>query len=151
MSRSPVPERWRQPFASSEAVRQRMSAQRRRDTEPELEVRRRLHARGLRYRVNVAPLDGVRRTADIVFRPARVAVFIDGCFWHGCETHGRRRHDVNAWYWPDKIERNRSRDSDTDERLRAAGWLPLRFWEHEDPQSVADEIARQVTLRRPDG
>jgi len=143
-----VPERWRSPFASSDAVRLRMSAQRSRDTAPELALRRRLHGMGLRYRVHTAPVAGLRRRADIVFGPARVAVFVDGCFWHGCPLHGQRRHDVNGWYWPDKIARNRSRDADTDARLAAAGWAVVRVWEHEDADGVAAEIAAVVRARR---
>lgn len=126
-----MPERWRDPFASSDAVRRRMSAQRREGTEPELAFRRALHALGLRYRLHKAPLPGLRRKADIVFGPARVAVFVDGCFWHGCPEHGRRAHHVNAWYWPEKIARNRERDQETGELLSGAGWLVVRVWEHE--------------------
>ncbi len=86
---------------------------------------------GFRYRIHRAPVPALRRKADIVFGPARLAVFVDGCFWHGCPDHGRRRHDVNGWYWPDKIARNRLRDDDTDRALTAAGWRVLRVWEHE--------------------
>jgi len=125
-----------------------MSAQRSRDTSPELAVRTRLHRMGLRYRVHAAPLPSLRRRADIVFGPARVAVFVDGCFWHGCPEHGRRRHDVNGWYWPDKIARNRARDADTDEQLRAAGWAVVRAWEHEEADAVAARVAALVRARR---
>jgi DNA mismatch endonuclease (patch repair protein) len=103
---------------------------------------------GLRYRVHAAPLAGLRRRADIVFGPARVAVFVDGCFWHGCPLHGQRRHDVNGWYWPEKIARNRHRDSDTDARLAAAGWAVVRAWEHEDAEVVAMRVAEVVRARR---
>jgi DNA mismatch endonuclease, patch repair protein len=126
-----MPERWRQPFASSEAVRRRMSVQRREGTAPEIALRRALHASGLRYRLHRAPVPSLRRKADIVFGPARLAVFVDGCFWHGCPDHGRRRHDVNGWYWPAKIAGNRRRDDDTDRILAAAGWRVVRIWEHE--------------------
>jgi len=146
-----VPERWRQPFASSEAVRRRMSSQRREGTEPEVALRRALHALGLRYRVHRPPLPAFRRKADIVFGPARVAVFVDGCFWHGCPQHGRRQHDVNGWYWPDKIARNRSRDQDTDHVLTGAGWQVVRVWEHElaGPAALgAAERVREVVARR---
>jgi DNA mismatch endonuclease (patch repair protein) len=139
-----VPERWRQPFASSPAVQRRMSVQRRHDTAPELAVRRALHALGLRYRVHVRPLADLRRQADVVFTRARVAVFVDGCFWHGCPDHGRRRHGVNGWYWPDKIARNQRRDADTDEQLRRAGWTVVRVWEHEPPGEAAARVARAV-------
>lgn len=127
-----------------------MSTQRSKDTEPELAVRRALHRMGLRYRVHVQPLPGLRRKADIVFTRARVAVFVDGCFWHGCPDHGRRRHEVNSWYWPDKIARNKERDNDTVARLRAAGWTVVRVWEHDPTAAAADRIADAVraALRR---
>jgi DNA mismatch endonuclease (patch repair protein) len=143
-----VPERWRQPFASSEQVRRKMQRQRSRDTDPELSVRRALHGMGLRYRVHQQPLAELRRKADIVFRRDRIAVFVDGCFWHGCPQHGRREHRVNDWYWPEKIERNRRRDADTDERLDAAGWKVVRVWEHEAPDAAACRIARAVADAR---
>lgn len=137
-------EAWREPFASSEAVRRRMSRQRREGTAPEVALRHALHSLGLRYRVHRAPLPGLRRKADIVFGPAQVAVFVDGCFWHGCPEHGRRRHDVNNWYWPDKIDRNRRRDVDTDRALTSAGWLVVRVWEHEVSGPGAKAAAERV-------
>ena len=124
-----------------------MSAQRRTGTGPELAVRRALHAMGLRYRVHAQPLSSLRRKADVVFPRAKVAVFIDGCFWHGCPDHGRRRHHVNAWYWPEKIERNRRRDADTDARLADAGWTVVRAWEHEEPVEVALRVAAVLRQR----
>lgn len=139
-----MPERWREPFASSDAVRRRMSAQRREGTAPELVLRRALHALGLRYRLHKAPLPGLRRKADIVFGPARVAVFVDGCFWHGCPEHGRRAHRVNGWYWPDKIARNRERDQETGELLSSAGWLVVRVWEHEVTEPAVRLAAGRV-------
>jgi DNA mismatch endonuclease (patch repair protein) len=83
-----------------------------------------------------------------VFPTERVAVFLDGCFWHGCEQHGRRRHDVNGWYWPEKIARNRARDEDTTRRLVAEGWLVVRVWEHEEAESAAQRIEALVRQRR---
>jgi len=121
-----MPERWRTPFASSEAVHQKMSALARRDTAPELALRRVLYRRGLRYRVHRRPLPDLARQADIVFTGAKVAVFVDGCFWHGCPEHGRREHRTNGWYWPTKIAANKDRDRDTDERLIDAYWFPWR-------------------------
>jgi DNA mismatch endonuclease (patch repair protein) len=117
-----------------------MQANRSRDTTPELAVRRLLHARGLRYRVDYRPVGGVRRRADIVFTRQRVAVFIDGCFWHGCPEHGSRTFKTNADYWVPKIARNMARDLDTATQLKAAGWQVLRFWEHDDPATVADAV-----------
>ena len=131
------------PAASSEAVRATMRANRGRDTGPELAVRRALHAMGLRYRVDhPLPFDR-RRRADIAFTRVRVAVFIDGCFWHGCPEHGTTPRTNNR-FWSEKIARNRARDLDTTERLEAEGWVVLRFWEHEDPRPVARAIARVV-------
>jgi DNA mismatch endonuclease (patch repair protein) len=88
----------------------------------------------------------LRRKADIVFGPARVAVFVDGCFWHGCPEHGRRRHEVNGWYWREKIDRNRRRDRETDELLRAGGWQVIRFWEHElcGCDGTIEQVAERV-------
>lgn len=118
-----------------------MQSNRGRDTQPELAVRRILHAEGLRYRVNFRPLPELRRTADIVFTRAKVAVFIDGCFWHGCPEHYQRPAS-NRDYWDSKVARNRERDVDTDAQLIAAGWCVIRRWEHEDPRDVADDIER---------
>jgi DNA mismatch endonuclease, patch repair protein len=120
-----------------------------RDTAPELALRRAVHALGLRYRVSARPLPGVRRTADLVFTRARVAVFLDGCFWHGCPEH----HTVaatNAGYWRDKVTRNRARDAETDRLLAEAGWLAVRVWEHEEPLEAAARVAQVVSGRRPD-
>ncbi|MEU2200619.1 very short patch repair endonuclease [Isoptericola sp. NPDC019482] len=125
-----------------------MQLQRTRDTGPELAVRRHLHAMGLRYRVDRAPLPGLRRRADIVFGPARVAVFIDGCFWHGCPEHGRPETKANPVYWSGKIARNRARDADTDARLAEAGWSVVRVWEHELPSEVAKLVASTVAAAR---
>jgi DNA mismatch endonuclease (patch repair protein) len=124
-----------------------MQLQRTRDTVPELAVRRILHSMGLRYRVDRPPLPGLRRRADIVFGPAKVAVFIDGCFWHGCPEHGRRETQANPGYWSGKIARNRERDADTDARLADAGWAVVRVWEHEPPVESAELIARTVAQR----
>lgn len=121
-----------------------MQAIRHRDTRPELAIRKLLHARGLRYRVAIAPLSGLRRRADIVFTKRRIAVFIDGCFWHGCPEHGRRKFQHNQWYWPGKIAGNIARDEDTNHTLRAAGWTVLRFWEHEDAAIAAAVIELAV-------
>ncbi|MFI7252798.1 very short patch repair endonuclease [Micromonospora chalcea] len=131
-------------WASSPGRRRNMQANRSRDTQPELEIRRALHKLGLRYRVAFAPEPGLRRRADIVFTRARVAVFIDGCFWHGCPKHGRSSFNHNVDYWPAKIAANVARDADTTQRLHRAGWLVLRFWEHEDSAAVVEDIRRAV-------
>lgn len=130
-----------------------MQANRSRDTRPELAVRRLLHAQGMRYRVAIRPVPSLRRRADIVFTKQRVAVFIDGCFWHSCPLHGRTEFRHNADYWPKKLARNRIRDEETTTRLIAMGWRVLRFWEHEDATDVAEAISRAVnsqgTIKRP--
>lgn len=133
-----------QSWASSPARRRNMQANRSRDTAAELAVRRRIHAMGLRYRVDTRPLPQLRRRADIVFGRVRVAVFIDGCFWHGCPVHGTRTFNTHVDYWPAKIARNIARDADTNQRLVDAGWRVLRFWEHADPADVASAIASAV-------
>jgi DNA mismatch endonuclease, patch repair protein len=124
-----------------------MQQQKRAGTQPEMAVRRAVHRRGLRYYVNRRPIAGLRRMADLVFPTAKVAVFVDGCFWHGCSEHGPSDLRENTWYWPEKIASNQRRDRDTDARLLQVGWLPLRFWEHHDPDTVAREIERAVRSR----
>ncbi|MFF7022668.1 very short patch repair endonuclease [Streptomyces klenkii] len=124
-----------------------MQAIRNKDTKPEQLIRRLVHAQGLRYRLHARPLPDLRRTADLVFRPAKVAVFIDGCYWHGCPEHYLAPR-VNAGYWSDKVARNMARDRDTDERLIEAGWLVLRFWEHESSDDCSLKIAATVRRRR---
>jgi DNA mismatch endonuclease (patch repair protein) len=115
----------------------------RRDTKPEIQIRRLLHARGLRYRVDQPVLAGVRRRADLVFRTARVVVFVDGCFWHGCPEHATWPKN-NAEFWREKIETNQRRDRDTDQRLADAGWRVAHVWEHEDPADAAERIQQLV-------
>lgn len=117
-----------------------MRANRRRDTQPELRIRRILHSRGLRYRTDYAPGEDRRRRADIVFTRAKIAVFVDGCFWHGCPEHFIPPKS-NPEYWGPKIEANRRRDVETTERLRNAGWTVMRFWEHDDSEVAAEAIA----------
>lgn len=138
----------RQPFASTERVRRRMQDQRRRDTAPELALRRALHRRGLRYRLDVPVVPGTRRRrVDIVFPRAKIAVFVDGCFWHGCPEHGRSRGATNEWYWQPKIRQNMERDADTNQRLRKADWLVLRFWEHDDPEQASVHVLNAIRER----
>ncbi|MCZ9354887.1 very short patch repair endonuclease [Streptomyces mutabilis] len=133
--------------ASSQAVRAVMRANRGKDTAPELALRRLLHASGLRYRVDARPVPQVRRRADLVFPGVRVAVFVDGCFWHGCPEHYRPA-TRNAEFWQEKIEGNRSRDRETNEIFRAAGWSVIRVWEHEAPETAAELVSREVRARR---
>lgn len=121
-----------------------MQGNRGRDTKPEMLVRRILHTGGLRYRVGVRPLPELRRTADIVFTKQKIAVFIDGCFWHSCPIHATRPK-MNGDYWSKKLEANRVRDADTNRQLLASGWIVLRYWEHEDPSAVAAAIRLRVS------
>jgi DNA mismatch endonuclease (patch repair protein) len=123
-----------------------MRGNRSRDTRPELAVRSAVHRRGLRYRVSARPLPDVRRSADLVFVAARVAVFVDGCYWHGCPEHYVPSLS-NQEYWRTKISKNRERDADTNKRLLAHGWLPVRIWAHEDPEQAAEVIVRVVRER----
>ncbi|MBY4211674.1 very short patch repair endonuclease [Rhodococcus fascians] len=122
----------------------RLSKQRRRDTKPEVALRRELHRRGLRYYVDRAPLKGMRRRADLVFPRRKVAVYVDGCFWHSCPVHATKPRN-NAQWWADKLAANVDRDRDTDTRLIEEGWRVVRIWEHEDPvvaaQRVVDDLA----------
>ncbi|RVW08619.1 very short patch repair endonuclease [Prescottella agglutinans] len=117
----------------------RMRAQRRRDTAPEVALRRELHRRGARFFVDRAPLRGLRRRADLVFPRKKVAVYVDGCFWHSCPQHATSPKN-NAQWWADKLAANVVRDRDTDARLAAAGWRVVRIWEHEDPTEAADRV-----------
>ncbi|MFJ2728828.1 very short patch repair endonuclease [Streptomyces collinus] len=120
-----------------------MSRQASKDTGVELAVRRLLHAAGLRYRVEY-PVPGMaRRRIDVAFTRARVAVLIDGCFWHGCPQHATQPK-ANAEWWRTKLDRNMARDRETTEHLTAQGWTVLRFWEHEAPEEVAVRVRAAV-------
>jgi DNA mismatch endonuclease (patch repair protein) len=134
-------------WASSPGVRASMRSNKGRDTKPERDLRSAVHALGLRYRVSMCPLPNIRRTADLAFTRHKVAVFLDGCFWHGCPDH----HTVavtNAEFWATKVETNRARDRDTDRRLAEAGWTVIRVWEHEDASVAAQRILDVVLARR---
>jgi DNA mismatch endonuclease (patch repair protein) len=134
-------------WASSSATRKSMQGNKRRDTAPELRLRSALHRAGLRYRVDVRPIPDLNRRADVVFRPTRVAVFVHGCFWHGCPEH----HTIatrNAEYWAEKVEKNRARDENTRQALESAGWLPIVVWEHEDSRLAAERVIQHVRQRR---
>ena len=141
--RSP-PGTWQDPdmrvSEPSEATRLRMRRQAQRDTAPELALRRELHRRGFRYRIHRRPILELRREADVLFSRQKVAVFVDGCWWHGCPDHGTLPRTNTAW-WQEKLDRNVSRDRETDRRLAAAGWQVVRIWEHEDSESAADRVA----------
>jgi DNA mismatch endonuclease (patch repair protein) len=126
-------------WASSEHARRTMRANKRRDTKPELALRSALHARGLRFRVDSVPFKGLRTRADLVFSKAKIAVFVDGCYWHGCPEHFIMPK-TNEDYWSAKIKRNKDRDEATDVSLAEAGWEAIRVWEHEDPSEAADLV-----------
>jgi DNA mismatch endonuclease (patch repair protein) len=116
-----------------------MKAVRRQGTKAELALRAALDALGVKYAVNGQPLPTLQRKADILFRSEKVAVFVDGCFWHGCPIHGTQAK-ANAEFWREKIERNQQRDSDTNQHLQEAGWLVVRVWAHEEPDVAAKRI-----------
>lgn len=137
----------RQSWATTPAVRAVMQGNRSRDTRPELALRSAVHALGLRYRVNQRPIRELRRTADLVFRRAKVAVYLDGCWWHGCPEH-LRPATANQSFWRDKLAANIRRDRDTDAHLQAAGWVGLRIWEHEPVEAAAQFVAETVRARR---
>ena len=131
------------PAPSSAAVSARMSRHPRRDTGPELALRRILHAAGYRYRVNY-PVPGLpRRTIDIAFTRRKVAVFIDGCFWHGCPAHGQLPASNRAW-WTDKFEKNRTRDERTTVHLTEHGWTVVRLWEHTSEAEAFDAVTEAL-------
>jgi DNA mismatch endonuclease, patch repair protein len=136
----------RESWASSPRVRASMRSNKPRDTRPELALRKAMHRLGLRYRVSMRPLPDVRRTADVIFTRAKVAVFLDGCFWHGCPEY----HTVaitNADYWAEKVRHNRRHDVETDELLTRSGWQVIRIWEHEDAATAAERVAKAVRAR----
>jgi len=129
------------------ALSKKMSTLARRDTKPELALRRELHRRGMRFRVQVKVPGNNRRTIDIAFTRVRLAVYVDGCFWHGCpEHHNAPKSNSEWWRW--KVERNQERDRDTDRELRAAGWEVVRIWEHEAVLDAADSVERDYLARK---
>lgn len=124
-----------------------MRANRRADTRPERALRSVLHGSGLRYRTDHPVIVGGRKIrADVVFTRARVAVFVDGCFWHSCPEHGTTPR-TNVEYWVPKLQRNVHRDATTQAALEAEGWLVVRVWEHESPLVAAERVATTVASR----
>jgi len=134
-------------WASSEAIRRTMQSNRGRDTGPELLLRRELHGLGLRYRVNVRVEPTLRRTVDIAFTKVKLAVFVDGCFWHGCPVHGTSPK-TNSDFWNSKIGATEKRDLETSEALDRLGWKVLRFWEHDNPEESAKQVFEMMHVLR---
>jgi len=131
----------------TEAVRRRMQRTARKDNLFERTIRSQLHARGLRYRIHY-PIPGMKRTTcDFAFPGLKIAVFLDGCFWHGCEKHPPSVKK-NSDFWLEKIERNRARDARATAHLAELGWKVLRFWEHEGVATIVENIAATVEARR---
>jgi DNA mismatch endonuclease, patch repair protein len=126
------------PQPLNDTVRRQMRSMPRRDTEVELALRRELYRLGLRYRVHMRALPG---TPDIALTRARVAVFVDGCFWHRCPEHGTSPKNNSAW-WASKLDGNVARDRRKDLQLEEIGWIPIHVWEHEDPVGAATNIYR---------
>jgi DNA mismatch endonuclease (patch repair protein) len=122
-------------------------ANRPRDTGPELRLRSALHRRGLRFRIHRRPEADLRTTADILFGPARVAVYVDGCFWHGCTTHAVMPKSNRDW-WIEKLRANAERDRRNEQQLAARDWRVVRVWEHEDPEIAADRIYGIIAAAR---
>jgi DNA mismatch endonuclease, patch repair protein len=134
----------RAPRPSDQATARRMREQKQEDTACEIKIRQVLHRQGLRYRLHIRPIGSLNRRADIVFRRNKLAVFIDGCFWHGCPLHWKppQRHSV---WWTRKIALNRERDRETIRILRAHGWKVIRVWEHEESNHAARRIAKLLS------
>jgi DNA mismatch endonuclease (patch repair protein) len=124
-----------------------MRANKASETRPERALRSALHRRGLRFRKHCRPVRSVPCRADVVFASAKVAVFVDGCFWHSCPEHGVMPK-TNSAYWRAKLELNRWRDDRNDRALAAEGWRVVRAWEHESPVVVAERVAALVRLRQ---
>jgi len=128
---------------SSPEASRRMAKVRQKGTDAEIKLRRELYRNGLRYRVSYVVLQRPRRVADVAFPGIKIAIFVDGCFWHGCPKHATWPKQ-NAEFWRQKIKTNRSRDADTNGKLEAIGWQVVRVWEHESPVTAAESISRLV-------
>jgi DNA mismatch endonuclease (patch repair protein) len=122
-----------------DATRARMRLVRRSGTSAEMKVRSALHRRGLRYFVDRSPMRGIRSRADVIFPRRRLALYVDGCFWHSCPLHGTRPKK-NAEWWAAKLDANVKRDRATDEQLSLQGWTVIRAWEHESPEDVVGRV-----------
>lgn len=143
---SPRPARRGVPVASSPQVLVRMQKTGRRDTAPELALRKAVRSQGIGYRIDFRPEPQLRRKADMVFRSARIAVFVDGCFWHSCPIHGTTPKQ-NALWWIAKLASVKERDVGTTQKLEERSWLVVRVWEHEDMDEAGCKIANSVRLQ----
>lgn len=143
----PYPLRWdemdNRPPPSSPAVSHRFSSQKTRDTKPELQLRRQLWSRGVRYRVSYPAPGRTRRTIDVATPTKKLPIFIDGCFWYGCPAHLQITSTNRDW-WAERIAANRQRDRDTDSHRADLDWTVIRIWEHEDIDNRAAEIAATI-------
>ena len=135
------------PQASSSHARKVMQANTGVDSIIELRLRSLVHKSGLRYSIDSRPTPHINRRADLVFRSAKVAVFIHGCFWHGCRWH-YKTPKTNKSFWTNKVQTNRKRDADTRIRLRKEGWEVLTYWEHQDPNEYITDLIKLVKTRR---
>lgn len=132
-------------WASAPGVRSSMLANKRTDTKPELQLRSALHRSGLRFRKDLRiDLGDVKPRPDVVFTKARVAVFVDGCFWHACPVHRTVRPKTNSAYWAKKLADNVARDKKQDAALKDAGWLVVRIWEHEDTVDAVSAVLQAL-------
>lgn len=134
------------PPASSPSALARMKSQKQRDTKPEIELRSCLHTMGYRFRTDMIPIPGMKTRADIAFPRVKVAIFVDGCFWHSCPKHGTMPKQNSKW-WQQKLAANSLRDRETDDRLGRAGWTVVRIWEHEKPSEAAKRVVAILEKR----
>ncbi|MFL0575983.1 very short patch repair endonuclease [Brevibacterium luteolum] len=135
------------PGASSAGRRRNMQAIRRKNTKPELKLRSQLHALGYRYRCDLRiDLPTGRVRPDIVFTRRKVAVFVDGCFWHSCPEHGRQPN-VHESYWAPKLRRTVERDRRNTESLALAGWYVVRIWEHVPLAEAVTSVIEAVRIQ----
>ncbi|KAF0209332.1 MAG: DNA mismatch endonuclease patch repair [Actinobacteria bacterium] len=150
----PVEPRWdgAYPDAIAPSVSAVMRGNKRAGTRPEVRLRSALHRRGVRFRKDLAfTVGGERVRPDIVFTKRRVAVFVDGCFWHGCPEHGRVPGGRNAAYWRQKLEGNQSRDSRQSTALKSEGWVVIRIWEHIPLSEAVDTVSARLIETQPFG
>jgi DNA mismatch endonuclease (patch repair protein) len=135
-------------FSPDKALSRRMSVYPRRETRPEVALRSALHRRGLRFRVHYPVPGSPRRKIDVAFPGAKIAVFVDGCFWHACPEHAVMPKANSEW-WAWKLHGNTSRDAETTEMLEQAGWQVIRLWEHQTPEDGAAQVVSMLAHSRP--